>query len=181
MSHPTQPELEALRYPLGRFAPTPLLDGDGRAAAIAALAALPADLRAAVQGLDERRLDTPYRPGGWTGRQVVHHVADSHMNSYIRFKLAVTEDRPSVSDYDEGAWATLPDARSGPIADSLDLIQALHGRWVRFLEALSPEDFRRTFVHPARGELSVDLYLQLYAWHGRHHAAHIRSLEGRGS
>lgn len=178
MSHPTHPELESLRYPIGRFAPVPVLDGDGRAAAIRAIAALPAELRAVVQGLDEGQLDTPYRPDGWTAPQVVHHVADSHMNSYIRFKLAVTEDRPAVSDYDEDAWATLPDARSGPVADSLDLIQGLHSRWVRFLEALSPDDFRRTFVHPGRGELSVDLYLQLYVWHGRHHTAHISSIRG---
>ncbi len=168
-----------LRFPIGRFAPVPSLDAAGREAAIAAIAAAPAELRAAVAELDDARLDTPYRPGGWTVRQVVHHVPDSHMNSYVRFRLALTEDTPAVLAYDEAAWAELSDARTLPIAVSLDLLDALHERWVTLLRSFGEAEWRRAFRHPEHGLISLEKNLQLYAWHGRHHVRHITALRER--
>jgi uncharacterized damage-inducible protein DinB len=132
-------------------------------------------LRAAVAGLSQEQLDTPYRPGGWTVRQVVHHVPDSHLNSYVRFKLALTEDAPTIKPYDEALWAQLPDAAATPIETSLALLEALHHRWVRMLESTSETDFLRAFRHPEIGMIRLDQNLAMYAWHGKHHVAHITS------
>lgn len=150
-----------------------------RAPAIEVIASLPARMRAAVSGLNDGQLDTAYRPGGWTVRQVVHHVADSHMNGFIRIKLALTEDNPTIKPYDQDAWATLADMRL-PIDVSLNLLDGIHHRWEVVARAITPEQFSRTFVHPEMGEqLTVDQQLQLYAWHSRHHVAHITALRQR--
>lgn len=173
----TSPDLERLRFPIGRFDPPPVpLSPETRVRLIDEIAAAPAALRAAVEGLSEAELDTPYRPGGWTVRQVVHHVPDSHVNSYMRFKLTVTEDRPTIRTYDEAAWGELADAREGEIEPSLALLEALHERWTGWLRTLGPEDWARTLEHPEMGTMTLDQLLALYAWHGRHHAAHIASL-----
>lgn len=167
------------RYPLGPM-PQPLtLTPQERAEALAALRALPGELRAAVAGLPDAGLDTPYREGGWTVRQVVHHVADSHMNAVVRLKLALTEDRPTIKPYEEGLWAELPDTRL-PVEPTLGLLGGLHARWVAVLEGLTPEDWARGWVHPAQGRAyTVDTLAAMYAWHGRHHVAHITGLRGR--
>ena len=133
-------------------------------------------LREAVQNLGQEQLDTPYRPGGWTVRQVVHHLPDSHLNAYIRFKLAVTEQQPTIKPYEEHLWAELVDAKSSPIESSLTMLESLHERWVIFLRSLSDADFAKTINHPANGIMNLDRLLQLYAWHGRHHIAHITAL-----
>jgi uncharacterized damage-inducible protein DinB len=172
-------ELERLRYPVGRFQPRDALIPADRRAPIDELAALPDRLDAAVRDLTPTQLDTPYRPGGWTVRQVVNHVPDSHVNGYVRCKLAVTETDPAISVYDEAAWAELPDAREGPIEPSLALLRALHERWVAFCRALEPAELQRAFVHPELGRVSLEWTLQLYAWHGRHHLAHVTSLRER--
>jgi len=148
-----------------------------RAEAIREIAATPEKLRAAVKGLSDAQLDTPYREGGWTVRQVVHHVADSHLNAYIRLRLALTETEPTIKPYEEGAWAKLEDAEHAPVEVSLRLIDPLHERWVRLLKSLKVEDYRRKFVHPEHGARSVDWLVFLYAWHGRHHTAHITELK----
>ncbi len=167
-----------LRYPVGRFdITTPLTDGM-RAPAIDALAALPAQMRAAVDRLSPAQLDTPYRPGGWTVRQLVHHVADSHMNGFIRLKLGMTEDTPTIKPYDQDAWAALADARL-PIDISLGLLDGIHARWTAVWRSLEPSAFARTFTHPDLGTLTLDRQLQLYAWHSRHHVAHITALRER--
>lgn len=163
------------RYPIGRFS----FDGDvsdaARATRIAEIAEAPRRLRAALAGLTPRQLDTPYREGGWTVRQVAHHVPDSHMNAYVRFKLALTEDAPTIKPYDEARWAALPDTRDTPIEVSLALLDALHERWVALLRAMPPADFSRTFVHPEQGRaMSLDMALALYAWHGKHHVGHVQ-------
>ena len=150
-----------------------------RSGCIADIAAAPAGLRRAVRGLDDRQLDTPYRLGGWTVRQVVHHVPDSHLNAYTRFKLACTEPTPAIKTYDEARWAELPEARTAPIDVSLALLDSLHRRWVLFLESLGPADFARTLRHPEWGTPTVDELLAHYAWHGRHHTAHITALRER--
>jgi|SRR5579884_2922881 len=168
--------MEDLRYPVGRFQRPGTLSDDARRAAIDSIARLPVAFRKAVDGLDDRQLDTPYRPGGWTVRQVVHHVPDSHMNALIRVKLALTEDTPTIKPYNEAEWAKLEDARSTPIETSLSLLDALHDRWVRVLRAMSPADFRRTLLHPENGEMTLDDVLAMYDWHGRHHTAHITRL-----
>ena len=171
-------DLDDLRYPIGRFAATATIDAATRAESIETLRMLPERLRAAIAGFDDERLDTPYREGGWTVRQVIHHIADSHANSYIRFKLALTEASPTIKPYDEAAWAALPDSRL-PVEESLNLIEALHARWVALLELLTDEDFQKDFVHPARGRQNLATALALYDWHGRHHTAHITSLRAR--
>jgi uncharacterized damage-inducible protein DinB len=140
------------------------------------IADAPSELKAAVQGLNDKQLDTPYREGGWTVRQVVHHLPDSHMNSYVRFRLALTEDEPTIKPYNEHLWAELSDARTAPITLSLQLLESLHERWVILLRSLKPADFSRTFRHPEHGARDLDWLLQLYAWHGRHHVAHITSV-----
>jgi uncharacterized damage-inducible protein DinB len=167
------------RYPIGRFLPPTTFTPALRAGLLDEIAAAPASLRAAVRGLSEAQLRTPYREGGWTVAQVVHHVPDSHMNSYTRFKLAVTEDDPAIKSYEEGRWAELPDATSADISVSLALLEALHVRWVGFLRALTAEQFERTFRHPELGSVTLNRALALYAWHGRHHVAHVTSLRER--
>jgi DinB superfamily len=164
------------RYPIGKFTPPENVTPAMRREAIDTIAEAPAKLRAAVKGLTEAQLDTPYREGGWTVRQVAHHVPESHMNAYVRLKLALTEDTPTVKPYDEARWAALPDAKA-PIEVSLDLLDSLHERWVQVLRALKPEQFARTFGHPEHpSPLTVDWLLFQYAWHGRHHVAHITQL-----
>src|SRR5580693_9478507 len=167
-----------LRYPIGRFSAPAVNDAGVRAEQIQTLRLLPERLRAAVDGLDDSQIDTPYRDGGWTVRQVVHHIADSHANSYVRFKLALTEDGPTIKPYDEAAWARLPDSRQA-IEPSLVLITGLHQRFVRLLELMSEEDFERGFNHPERGRVTLATNLAIYDWHSRHHTAHITSLRAR--
>lgn len=168
-----------LRYPIGPFQPVASLSPAQRATCIEQIAAAPDGLRRAVAGLDDTQLDTPYRPGGWTVRQVVHHVPDSHLNAYTRFKLACTEETPTIKTYDEARWAELAEARTAPIAISLDLLASLHRRWVLFLQGLGPAEFARTVRHPDWGLPTVDCLLAQYAWHGRHHTAHITTLRDR--
>lgn len=168
-----------LRYPIGPFAFPAGYGESDRRASIDRIATTPARLRAAVAGLDDPALDTPYRPGGWTVRQVVHHVADSHMNAYIRTRLALTEEHPTIKPYDEVRWAELPDSRE-PVEGSLALLDRLHARWVVVLRSMSNEDFGRTFFHPG-GNVTVTLERNTatYAWHGDHHIAHITELRRR--
>lgn len=168
-----------LRYPIGPLNMTPAISLGNLKTWIDEIEATPEDLRNAVAGLDDSQLDTPYRPEGWTVRQVVHHLPDSHINSYIRFKLTLTEDNPPIRGYDEQAWAELPEARSGPIDLSLDLLESLHRRWVVVLRELSAEQFDRTFQHSELGPVKLAVNVNLYAWHGKHHIAHITALRGR--
>lgn len=161
------------RYPVGTFAYTSAVTPELRQESIRAIAEMPRRLRSAVAPMTDRQLETPYREGGWTVRQVVHHVVDSHINAYVRFRWAMTEDAPTLKAYDEKAWAELPDAKTARVALSLDLLGALHARWVTLLEAMGDEDFARIIVHPESGPQPLDRFLQLYAWHGRHHLAHV--------
>jgi uncharacterized damage-inducible protein DinB len=171
---------EDLRYPVGRFDVGARPDPADVARWIDEIAGLPARLRAAVEGLSDEQMDTPYRPGGWTVRQVVHHVPDSHMNAYTRFKLALTEDEPTIRPYDEAAWAELEDTRATPPEVSLALLDALHRRWVTLLRALGPDELARAFRHPEMGRsVRLDATVGLYAWHGRHHVAHVTGLRER--
>src|SRR5215471_7860015 len=164
--------MEDLRYPIGKWTrQVPGSDGERRQL-IAHISATPPRMREAVTGLNDAQLDTPYRPGGWTVRQVVHHVPDSHMNAYIRLKLALTEDNPLIKTYEESLWAQLADARA-PIEDSLVLLERLHRRWDLLLGSMAPADFARPFRHPELGAMSIDELISLYAWHGRHHVAHV--------
>jgi uncharacterized damage-inducible protein DinB len=156
-----------------------LTAGD-RTACIARIAAAPARLRAAVAGLSDAQLDTPYRPEGWTVRQVIHHVPDSHLNAYTRVRLALTEQTPVIRPYEEARWAELPDARSAPVAVSLALLDSLHVRWVLLFRQMGNDEWGRTFIHPEQGrEITLDELLAMYAWHGEHHVAHITALRGR--
>ncbi|HEY1757003.1 MAG TPA: putative metal-dependent hydrolase [Bryobacteraceae bacterium] len=168
-----------LRYPIGPYRFGHPVSTEDRPLYLAQLAEAPAKLRAAVAGLSDAQLDTPYRPGGWTVRQVVHHLADAHVNWYIRPKLAVTGSKPAIKAYDESLWAELPDARISPIEPSLMIFEGIHARWVLFFESLQPEDWSREFLHPERGLLSVDDALSAMAWHSRHHTAHITGLRQR--
>lgn len=168
-----------LRYPVGTFSYDPSISAGARPGLIGHIAETPRALRAAVAGLDDRQLDTPYRPEGWTVRQVVHHVPDSHMNAYVRFKLALTEHNPTIRPYDEAAWARVADTAKTPVDVSLTLLDALHRRWVVLLESLGDSDFARRLVHPERGPITLEWMLQLYAWHGRHHTAHVTELRKR--
>ena len=167
------------RYPVGKFAMPTGITPAMRQAAIEDIASAPANVRAAVAGLTDLQLETPYREGGWSVRQLVHHVADSHMNAYVRFKLALAETTPTIKPYEEKDWAEFVDAKTLPVAVSLNLLDALHERWVVFLSELKQEDFARTFVHPEHGAQSVEWMLFLYAWHGRHHVAHVTELRKR--
>ena len=166
-----------LRYPIGRFT-VPDADPAVLARLIDEIEAAPRHLRDALRGLDESQLDTPYRDGGWTVRQVAHHVADSHMNAYVRMKLALTEDTPRIAPYDEAAWARLPDSRLDP-ALSLALLDALHARWVTMLRAVGPDEWERAYEHPENGRTTLRAALGIYAWHGRHHVAHVTGLRER--
>jgi uncharacterized damage-inducible protein DinB len=167
------------RYPTGRFVPPQQPTPESRAGAVLTIAETPERMREAVQGLNEEQLDTPYRDGGWTLRQVVHHVPDSHLNAYIRLKLALTEPAPVIKPYDEAAWANLPDTRDVSIDVSLDLLEAVHARWVALFRAMGDDDFRREYVHPETGRHTLDYLLALYAWHGPHHVAHITTTRQR--
>jgi hypothetical protein len=172
-------DLDAIRYPIGKVQIVTAVAPVDRARWIEQIAAAPANLRAAVSGLNEEQLSERYREGGWTVRQVAHHLADEHMNAFGYFKKAATEDDPKVNVYEEPRWAETNDAREAPIELSLDLLTALHARWVLLLNSLAPEGFARAYVHGRRGRVSLDEGIQLYAWHGRHHTAHITSLRER--
>ena len=171
--------LDSLRFPVGRLTFDPDVTQEKRRAFIRQIAETPSALRSAITGLNDRQLDTPYRPDGWTVRQVVHHLPDSHMNAYVRFKLALTEDNPTIKPYDEAAWARIADTARTPPDVSLHLLDALHRRWIVLLESLAPADFARPLVHPESGAMTIDRLLQIYAWHGRHHVAHITELRKR--
>ena len=171
--------LEDIRYPIGDFSRPASSMAGVRSAQIEGLRLLPERLRAAVSGLNDAQLETPYREGGWTVIQVVHHVADSHANAHVRMKFALTEDWPTIKSYDEAAWAELPDARSLPIDFSLNFIAALHARWALLLDAMTPADFDKGYIHPENGRQNLAQVLALYDWHGRHHTAHITHLRQR--
>ena len=166
------------RYPVGRFTPPATITAGDRTDAIATLAELPEQLRNAVDGLSFAQLSTPYREGGWTLRQVVHHVADSHMNAYIRVKLALTEDWPTIKPYDEAAWAKLHDV-AAPVEWSLELVESLHARWVMLLQSLEDYQWKCGYNHPESGRTTVEVAALLYAWHSRHHVAHITHLRAK--
>jgi hypothetical protein len=168
-----------LSYPIGKFHFDGALTAEQKQKSLDDIANAPAHMRAAVQGLSEAQLDTPYRPGGWTVRQVVHHVPDSHMNAYIRFKLALTEDEPTIKPYEQQLWADLGDTKATPIEVSLTLLDSLHDRWVQLLRSFAATDWKRTFRHPELGVVSLEKNLALYAWHGKHHVAHITELRKR--
>jgi len=172
--------MEDLSYPIGKFEWPGPATPEERRRRIEEIAAMPAVFRAAVAGLSKKQLDTPYRPGGWTVRQVVHHVPDSHLNAYIRCKLALTENQPTIKPYDQERWAVLADAANTRIETSLVLLEALHERWVALLRALPAEDFARLLVHPEHEKpMSLDVVVAHYAWHGAHHTAHITRLRER--
>jgi hypothetical protein len=168
-----------LRYPIGTFDFQQTVAPEARPELIGHIAATPSCLREALRGLTESQLDTPYRPEGWTPRQVAHHLADGHMHVYIRFRLALTLPDPEVKAFDEATWAKFPDARSGPLEPSLQILDGLHHRWVLLLRSMNDEDFARRYVHSDLGPLRLDTALALYSWHGRHHVGHITSLRRR--
>ena len=174
-------DLDDLRFPVGKFHHEGSVNDQQKQAFLDEIEQTPAKLRAAVGGLSDSQLDTPYRPDGWTVRQVVHHVPDSHLNSYVRFKLALTEDEPTIKTYAEDRWAELSDTKATPIEVSLVLLESLHHRWVRLLRSLTPEQWKRRFRHPELGPMTLEKTLALYAWHGRHHVAHITELRKRMS
>ncbi|HEX8430294.1 MAG TPA: putative metal-dependent hydrolase [Longimicrobium sp.] len=167
------------RFPIGRFTFEGEVTPERRREWIARIAAAPGAIRAAVAGLSDRQLDTPYRDGGWTVRQLVHHIPDSHMNAYTRMKLALTEESPTIKPYEEDLWARLPDTAATPPEVSLALLDALHARWVALMEALDEAQWKRTLHHPVNGPMTLDRLLALYAWHGDHHAAHLTSARDR--
>jgi hypothetical protein len=173
-------ELDDLRYPIGRFAQPDSSEPAVRAEQISTLRLLPSNLQTALSGLSHVQMDTPYREGGWTVRQLVHHIADSHANAYVRTKLALTEDWPTIKTYDEAAWARLADS-SLPVDGSMAMIAAMHERWVTLLEALTEDDFHKGYNHPELGRQELAAVLALYAWHSRHHTAHITNLRKRMS
>jgi uncharacterized damage-inducible protein DinB len=167
------------RYPIGKFHYDGALSAEQKQACLDEIAQTPSKLRSAVKDLSDAQLDTPYRDGGWTVRQVVHHVPDSHLNSYVRFKLALTEDEPTIKTYAENRWAELADTKATPIVVSLTMLDALHDRWIRLLRSLSAEEWKRTLRHPDMGVMTLEKTLALYAWHGKHHVAHITELRKR--
>jgi uncharacterized damage-inducible protein DinB len=168
-----------LRYPIGKYQPMEKLTEENRKQLLAQIEETPKRLRAAVAGLSREQLNTPYRDGGWTVQQVVHHLADAHMNAYTRFKLALTEDEPTIKPFDEARWAELSDSKTTPVETSLALMDALHERWVNLLRGMSASDFSRRMKHPERGAMTLDDYFGLYAWHDRHHVAQIANLRQR--
>lgn len=172
--------MESLQYPTGKFAPkgAPLTD-DERTALQGRIRSLPGEARAALRGLSEAQLGTPYREGGWSPRQIVHHLADSHMNAFIRFKLALTEDVPTIKPYQQERWSELADVRGVPVETSLAILEGLHERWARLLASLAPADFTRRLRHPEIGEIDLDFLLQMYGWHGRHHVTQVTELRAR--
>jgi uncharacterized damage-inducible protein DinB len=167
------------RYPIGPYVKEETVSAAKRETWIGEIADTPGRMRAAVQGLNESQFETPYRDGGWTVRQLVHHVPDSHLNAYLRFKLALTEDNPAIKTYEESLWARLPDTAGTQIGVSLMLLEALHRRWVVLLRAMQEAEWSRTYVHPEQGRVRLDYILGMYAWHGKHHVAHIISLRDR--
>jgi len=169
------------RFPVGKFHYDGPPNEEQKHVFLDEIARTPANLRAAVHGLSEAQLDTEYRPGGWSVRQVIHHVPDSHLNSYVRFKLALTEDDPTIKPYAEDRWAELADSKATPVEVSLTLLDSLHDRWVRLLRSLTEEEWKRTFRHPDLGPMTLEKTLALYAWHGKHHVAHITELRKRMS
>ncbi len=178
MSTSTPAEAD-LRYPVGKLVRKPQLSAEERRSAIDTIADTPGALRAAVANLTDAQLDTPYRPEGWTVRQVVHHVADSHMNAYLRFRFALTEDNPTIKPYDEAKWAELVDARTMPVSLSVDLLDRMHARLVTLLRSIPEGDFQRSLHHTQNGPMTVDALLGMYSWHGRHHVAHVTALRER--
>jgi uncharacterized damage-inducible protein DinB len=164
------------RYPIGKFTYEGPLTEEQKRRYLGDIAETPANLRTALKGLSDSQLDAPYREGGWTLREVAHHVPDSHLNAYTRFKLALTEENPTIKPYAEDRWAQLADTRTTPVEVSLVLLESLHTRWVNILRSLGPEDWKRTFRHPEMGQMSLEKTLALYSWHGRHHVAHVTSL-----
>jgi hypothetical protein len=174
----TEQEIEDLKYPIGKLNLPEVIDAAQIKSWIRNIETLPVLLQEAIDGMTEEQLDTRYRPGGWTARQVVHHLADSHLNSYIRFKWALTEDNPTIKAYDESIWADFDDAKSAPVEVSVALISGLHGRWVTMLKGLSMDDLQRTFYHPGYDRtMQLDRMVGLYAWHGNHHLGHIRNVK----
>ena len=171
--------MDDLRYPVGKFQFPESVSAQELSAFIDQIEETPARLRAAISGLGDGQLDTPYRPGGWTVRQLAHHVPDSHINSYVRFRLALTEDDPVIKPYEESRWAELTDARWMPVEPSLALLDSLHARWVPLLRSLSAADWKRSFRHPELGPVRLEQNAALYAWHGRHHVAHVTALRER--
>lgn len=171
--------MDDLRFPVGKLQRPESLSAEQRAAMIETIAALPARMRQAVAGLSREQLQTPYRPEGWTVHQLVHHVADSHLNAYVRLKLALTEDNPTIKPYEEARWAELPDTAATPVETSLTLLESLHERWANLLRAMQPADFARPLSHPENGPMTVDGLLATYDWHSRHHLAHITNLRER--
>lgn len=169
------------RYPIGKFQRPENVTEHDQMAAIAALAEMPDKLKEALDGLDPEQLDTPYREGGWTVRQLVHHIADSHMNAFVRTRLALTEDSPAITGYDEKAWANLFDSTGAPVGWSVALLESLHARWVMLLQSLTDEEWQRGYRHPDRGKSTLEMTALLYGWHSRHHVAHITRLrESKG-
>jgi hypothetical protein len=181
MSQTSAPDISlySLRFPIGDFVKPDHLTPKDLQRAIAVIAALPENLRAAVDGLSDEQLDTRYRDGGWMVRQLVHHVADSHMNAYVRMRLALTEDWPTIKPYDEAKWAELEDARTLPVDISLSLLESLHRRWVTLLESLGEAEWARGYVHPEMGRLPLGVVAAMYSWHSRHHIAHVTELRKR--
>lgn len=171
--------MESLRFPIGRFEEDPQPTRAKHKSWIDQIGRVPGELRALVQDLSERQLDTPYRPDGWTVRQVVHHLADSHLNAYVRTKLALTEEEPTIKPYDQAAWAELPDGSTAPIESSMSLLEALHARWVATLRAAEEGAFKRTLNHPEQGVITISRIVQSYAWHGQHHIAHVNTLRDK--
>jgi hypothetical protein len=171
--------MDDLRYPIGKFHYAGSASDSDIRTWIDQIAELPSKMRDAVAGLSEEQLNTPYRPGGWTVRQVIHHVPDSHINSYVRFRLALTENEPTIKPYQEDRWAELPDARTAPVELSLDLLEMLHRRWTLLLNDLGKAELAKSFRHPELGLVTLERNVALYAWHGRHHLAHITELKKR--
>ena len=171
--------MQGLRYPIGKYEPQPFSE-DLKNQWLQEIAQLPDNLEQAIANLNETQLQTPYRDGGWTVQQLVHHIADSHLNSYIRFKLALTENNPTITPYDEKLWAELNDVKTVPVSVSVDLLRALHRRWISALKDLSADDWNKAFYHPQQQkETTLWTALGIYAWHGKHHAAHITALRER--
>jgi hypothetical protein len=173
-------DLFDLKYPIGKYAPPKIITENHISDWIASIEQLPDKFIKASKSLTQEQLDTPYRPGGWTLRQVIHHVPDSHVNSYIRFKWALTENNPIIKAYEEASWSELKDTKNAPIDVSLDFLQAIHKKLVVLLKSLSPDELKRTFVHPESGNIiSLDWNIGLYAWHGEHHLAHLKLVAGK--
>jgi uncharacterized damage-inducible protein DinB len=171
--------MDQLKFPIGRFEAPSIISKADRDLYVQAIEELPAQLRESVDGLSDGQLDTAYREGGWSVRQVVHHLADSHANNYARIRFALTEENPAIKPYDEAKWAELPDARSFRLESSLKMVEGIHERWTALMRSFTEADWKRTFYHPERGVVALDETMALYAWHGRHHVAHIRNLRQR--